>query len=41
MKVMHTPNDKSTLMSPRALERSYTVVAKTLQLLNASPALRN
>ncbi len=40
MKVMHTPGDKSTLVSPRALEKSYSVVMKILQLLNASPALR-
>ncbi len=34
MKVMHTPNDKSSLVSPRALEMSYQVVRNTLLQLN-------
>ena len=41
MKVMHTPNDKSSLVSPRALETSYTVVKNTLQFLHDSPVRRN
>jgi len=40
MKVMHTPNDKSSLVSPRALETSYIVVSNILQLLNDAPSSR-
>lgn len=34
MKVMHTPNDKSSLVSASALQKSYTIVHTVLQLLN-------
>lgn len=40
MKVMHTPNDRSSLVSPRALATSYEVVKNILLLLNDSPLQR-
>ena len=40
MKVMHTPNDKSSLVSPRALATSYEVVKSILLFLNESPPQR-
>ena len=36
MKVMHTPNDRSSLVSPRALAMSYEVVKSILLFLNDS-----
>ena len=35
MKVMHTPHDSSTYVTPDALKKSYTMVKTTLELLNA------